>query len=63
MKLFKVDIMDDCEQETEIRVGNSKEDVEKKILEENEYACLMWVNAIEITEIDNYAVILKKIGE
>ena len=62
MKLFSIDIMDDCESTFEIRVGNSKEEIEDKIInKEDNYSCLMWANATEITEVDGYRVILEKI--
>ena len=55
-----VEIMDDCECCSEIRVGNSLEEVEKKIWDEDNYSCLMFVSARELTEIDGYKVIFKK---
>lgn len=60
MKLFMVDIMDDSELCSEIRVGNSKEEVEKKIWDEENYSCLIFVSVRELTEIDGYKVVFKK---
>ena len=60
MKLFEVSIMDDCESCSEIRVGNSAEEVEQKIWNEDNYSCLMFVSARELTEIDGYKVVFKK---
>lgn len=60
MKLFRVDIIDDCESYSEIRVGESKEEVEMKIWEEDNYSCLVFVLATEIKEIDGYKIIFKK---
>lgn len=60
MKLFMVDIMDDCESCSEIRVGNSVEEIEKRIWDEDSYSCLMFVSARELTEIDGYKVVFKK---
>lgn len=60
MKLFSISIMDDCETCSEIRIGNSAEEVENAIHEEDNYSCLMWVMASEIKEIDGYKVTFKK---
>lgn len=52
--------MDDCESCSEIRVGNNKEEIEKRIWDEDKYSCLMSVTAFEITEIDGYKVVFRK---
>lgn len=58
MKLFQVNYMDDCENETFLTVGNSKEEVEKRVAKElsKELSCYMgsWVD--EIDEVDGYKI-------
>lgn len=60
LKLFYVDILDDCETTSQVRVGNTAKEVENRIWNEDEYSCLMNVYAHPINEIDRYKVVFKK---
>ena len=53
MKLFRMDIMDNGERKTEMRIGNSAEEIQNEMLEENNYTYLMWVTATEIIRMDD----------
>lgn len=62
MKLFFVEYMDDNDFESELCVGESAEEVEKKesqrLIERG--CCLIFLHAHEISEVDGYKVRLEK---
>lgn len=68
LKLFEVTVLDDADFETELKVGYSTEEIEKKIWDDynnyetgnSPYSCLMSVRAREIAFVDGYKIILKK---
>lgn len=61
MKLFRVDYMDDCDDETYLTVGNSTKEVEerekKKLQEKCSYLMGCWV--FEINEVDGRKIIVE----
>ena len=59
MKLYRVDVMDDCEEDVIITVANSKEEVQQKVTE-MDWACFMFCIATEINEVDGYKIVLDK---
>lgn len=61
MKLFIVDYMDDCDNETYLTVGNSKEEVEERESEklQKECACFMYCFVREVNEIDGHKIIVE----
>ena len=46
MKLFRVDYMDDCDDETYLTVGNSKEEVEERETRKLQEDCLFLCTAM-----------------
>lgn len=60
MKLFIVDYVDDCEREYKIVIANNEEDALLKLTEED-YNCLMFATAYEISDIDGYKITLEKV--
>lgn len=61
MKLFQVNVMDDCERETILVVAESKEQAEKDVKTMN-WSCLMYCVATEIFEVDGYKINLEKLN-
>ena len=61
MKLFIVDYMDDCDDDSYLTVGESLEEVQKREEEKlyEECACLMYCYVREIREVDGYEVSVK----
>jgi hypothetical protein len=62
MKLFRVEVMDDCEEETIITVAESTDQAEEKV-KNMDWSCLMSCIAYEISEVDGYKIILEKEGK
>ena len=60
MKLFRVDVIEDCEEETILVVADSEEEAENKVKSMEEWNCLMLCNATEIEEVDGYKIKLEK---
>lgn len=61
MKLFKVNYIDDCDFETYLTVGNSKEEVKERIESElrPRCSCLMEYYVVEINEVDEHKIIVE----
>lgn len=61
MKLFRVDYMDDCDDETYLTVGNSKEEVEERETKrlQEECSCFMYCYVFEITKVDGHKIFVK----
>lgn len=61
MKLFIVDYMDDCDDDSYLTVGESLEEVQKREEEKlyKECACFMYCYVREINEVDGYEIIVK----
>lgn len=61
MKLFEVYYMDDCDFETYLTVGNSKDEVEERVVDElhSKCSCLMDVYVCEVNEVDGYKIIVE----
>ena len=63
MKLFLVDYIDDCDNDAFLTVGNSKEEVEERMVEElsQKLSCYMgsWVH--EVDEVEGYKIIVEEI--
>lgn len=59
MKLFRVDIIDDCESETVIVASDNKENAEE-IVRKMDWSCLIFCVAMEIKEVDGYKIRLEK---
>lgn len=59
MKLFKIDVMDDCEMETVLAVAENKEEAIEKA-SKMDWPCFMTARAYEVNEIDGYKVVFKK---
>lgn len=57
-KLFEVNILNDMDWIVELYVGDSKEEIEKRVWDENKenslYSCLTHVTATEITSVDGW---------
>ena len=60
MKLFRVDYMDDCDDDTYLTIGNSKEEVEKreKTKLSSELSCFMGCWIFEIDEVDGHKIVV-----
>lgn len=63
MKLFLVNYMDDNDMESELCVGESTEEVEKRESQRliDNGCCLVFLVAHEISEVDGYKIRLEKI--
>lgn len=61
MKLFRVDYMDDCDDETYLTVGDSTEEVEQRETEklQNQCSCFMWCFVFEIGKVDGHKIIVE----
>ena len=61
MKLYKVEYMDDCDFESYLTVGNSKEEVEERENKKlsHECSCFMWCFVFEVNEVDGHKIIVK----
>lgn len=61
MKLFRVDYMDDCDDETYLTVGYSTEEVEQRETEklQNQCACFMGCWAFEVSEVGGHKIIVE----
>ena len=59
MKLYSVDVMNDCEIENFLVVAQSKEEALEKV-DNMEWSCYMNSWVCEINEIDGYKVVFKK---
>lgn len=60
MKLYKVDYMDDCNDDSYLTIGNSKEEVkerENKRLS-SKCSCFMGCWVFEVNEIDGHKIIV-----
>ena len=60
MKLYEINYMDDCDNETCLMVANNEEDVKRKFEEEifSKLLCPMYYFVHEITEIDGHKIIV-----
>ena len=60
MKLFRVDYMDDCDDDTYLTIGNSKEEVEERETNKlsSELSCFMGCWIFEIDEVDGHKIIV-----
>ena len=58
MKLFMVRYMDDCETDSFLTVGNSKEEVEERIDKQlsQELSCYMYSFVREISEVNGHKI-------
>lgn len=61
MKLFRVEVMNDCEEETIIIVAESRDEAEDKV-KIMDWSCLMFCTAYEISEVDGYKINLEKLS-
>ena len=61
MKLFRVDYMDDCDNEIYLTVGNSTEEVEERETKklQEKCSCFMYCFVLEINEIDGHKIIVE----
>ena len=59
MKLYRVDVIEDCECEAILVVANSKEEAEDKVYK-MDWACLMYNIATEVDIVDGYRIVLDK---
>lgn len=61
MKLFIVDYMDDCDDETYLTVGDSAEEVEQRETEklQNQCACFMGCWVFEVNKVDGHKIIVE----
>lgn len=62
MKLYKVDVMEDCEIETVLVVAENNEEAIKKAYS-MDWSCPMNAWAWEISEVDGYTISLHKVGK
>ena len=60
MKLYKVDYMDDCDNNSYLTIGNSKEEVKEREIERlsSKCSCLMDCWVYEISEVDGHEIIV-----
>ena len=61
MKLYSVDVTEDCENYNILVVANSKEEAEDKVYKMG-WDCPMCNIATEVDMLDGYKIILKKIN-
>ena len=61
MKLYKVDYMDDCDDESYLTIGNSKEEVEERETKRlsSECSCFMGCWVFEVNEVEGHQIIVK----
>lgn len=59
VKLFSVEIMDDCELSTILVVSESKEQAEETV-SKMDWSCLIYCVAYEINQVDGYNIILER---
>lgn len=61
MKLYKVEYMDDCEDDSYLTVGESKEEVEIREFKrlQNGLTCYMGMWVYEIDEVDGHKIIVE----
>lgn len=61
MKLFRVDYMDDCDDETYLTVGNSTEEVEEREIKKLQEKCLRFMGCwvFEINEVDWHKIVVE----
>lgn len=61
MKLFRVDYMDDCDDETYLTVGKSREEVEEREYKklQEKCSCFMGCWVFEISEVDGHEIIVE----
>ena len=61
MKLFMVRYMDDCDTDSFLTIGNSKEEVEERIDKQlsKELSCYMYSFVYEISEVDGHKIIVE----
>ena len=60
MKLYRANVVEDCEDDTVILVAKNKESAEK-IVREMDWSCLMSVDVFELDQMDGYKILLEKI--
>jgi len=58
MKLYRCDIMDDCEDETILVIANNKDEAMTKV-SSMDWSCLISIYIYEINEIDGYKIIVE----
>ncbi|MDF2882192.1 MAG: hypothetical protein K0R54_2749 [Clostridiaceae bacterium] len=58
MRLFKVDYMDDCDDDSYLTVGNNLEEVEERelIKLQSECSCFMGCWVFEVKEVDGHKI-------
>lgn len=61
LKLFRIDYMDDCDNESCLMVGTSKEDVSKRFEDEifSKLPCPMFYFVYEIDMIDGHKILVE----
>lgn len=61
MKLFRVDYMDDNDNDTYLTIGNSVEEVEERETEKlsSELSCFLRCFVFEIDEVDGHKIIVE----
>lgn len=61
MKLFKINYIDDCDFETYLTVGNSKDEVKERVAYELRSKCsrLMDFYVCEVNEVDGHKIIVE----
>lgn len=60
MKLYKVDYMDDCNDDSYLTIGNSKEEVKERETKRlsSKCSCFMGCWVFEVNEIDGHKIIV-----
>lgn len=60
MKLYQVDYMDDCDNESYLTVGNSQEEVEERETKSlsTKCSCFMGCWVFEIDEVDGHKIVV-----
>lgn len=58
MKLFRAEVLEDCEFETVLVVANSEDEANTKV-RDMDWSCLMSVLITEINEIDGHKIIVE----
>lgn len=61
MKLFRIDYMGDCDDETYLAVGNSTEEVEERETKklQEKCSCFMGCWVFEINEVDGHKIVVE----
>ena len=61
MKLFKVCVIDDTEEYSELVVARNKQEAANIVKNLEQWNCVMYMSVEEVKEIDGYKIILQPI--